>query len=68
MKTVYDWYPGKRWRLLVPKGTTSIQQTVVVSDALGYDVFRLLYDHGRLTGKALADARLKFEGKVEKGA
>ena len=65
MKTLYDWYPGRRGELLLPKGTKSIQMTIVLSVADRDKLFRELYDGGRLTGRALDDARLKYEGKVE---
>ncbi len=65
MKTLYDWYPGRHGELLVAKGSKSIQQSVVVGIVRDHDVLRELYDDGRLTGRALADARFKYEGKVE---
>ncbi len=51
--TRYDWAPGKRGALLMPEGSKSIQQGVQVTG----DVLAELYRAGRLTGRALDDAR-----------
>ena len=59
MKTRYDWQPGKRWKLLAPEGSSSIQQTVV-ADARAFEV---LYLEDRLIGEALADATAMYGAK-----
>lgn len=60
IKTLYDWAPGKRWELLQPVGSTSIQMSVPANmpDTLG-DVFGRLYRGGRLAGQALEDAKAR---------
>lgn len=65
MKTLYDWSPrGRGWELK-PKGVDSIRARVFLGKN-GADL-RKLYRAGRLTGRALEDARMQYEGKVEQG-
>ena len=58
-KTRYDWEPGRRGELLMPEGSSSIQQGVQVT-SVG-DVLEKLYREGRLTGSALEDAKERRE-------
>lgn len=59
MRTVYDWAPGRRGELLMPEGSNSIQQSVLLTSA--GDVLEKLYREGRLKGKALEDAKVKYD-------
>lgn len=63
MKTLYDWKPGNRGRVLAPVGSMSTQQTVLLGFSLGHDTFLELFESGRLRGEALADARIRYEFK-----
>lgn len=55
-RTRYDWVPGQEGRLLAPEGSKSVLQTVVVG-VMRHDTLRILYEDGRLYGRALAEAR-----------
>ena len=58
-RTVYEWAPGRRGDLLMPVGSSSIQQGVQVTG----DVLEKLYREGRLTGRALEDAKRMTDGE-----
>lgn len=58
-KTRYDWAPERKGDLLAPEGSKSLQQTVVVG-VMRHDVLRILFDGGRLYGRALLDARARY--------
>ena len=63
MSTTYDWAPGRRGDLLMPVGSRSIQQGVQVTG----DVLEKLYREGRLTGRALEDARNEALKRYDEG-
>ena len=62
-RTRYDWAPGREGRLLAPEGSRSVQQQVVVG-VMRHDTLRILFDGGRLYGKALDDAEKSYRGTV----
>ena len=63
VKTMYDWAPGRRGDLLMPDGSNSIQQSVLITSA--GDVLEKLYREGRLKGQALADAAAKLADELQ---
>ena len=59
-KTRYDWVPGQEGKFLAPEGNKSIQQQVVVR-WYPHDVLWVLFDGDRLYGRALEDARMRYD-------
>ena len=58
-KTCYDWVPGREGSLLAPEGSKSLQQQVAVG-VMRHDVLGILLEGGRLYGRALVDARVRY--------
>lgn len=58
-RTRYDWVPGQERKLLALEGSKSVQQQVVVG-VMRHDTLRILFEDGRLYGRALEDARARY--------
>ena len=58
-RTRYDWVPGKDGKLLAPEGSSSILQQVAVG-VMHHDTLRILFEDGRLYGRALEDAEKSY--------